>query len=708
MPIAVNHDTGEVVYLNEGGQWVPAKRAVNPQTKQMLAFDGKDWSPIPSKGKGVLGYVNAAMKGLESGVSFGFSPEIAGGAAKAGLEEAMPYLTDEQVKDVEKAGGTESAYTSARDAERSAQKEAREEYPGTYLTGEVGGALAVPIGAGARGATMAGRVARSAAVGSGAGALSGVGHGDTAEDRIAGGLVGGVVGAAGGTAAPVVEGAIQGARAVAPRIVNEARRLLRPQEEAERQVATAIERDMAADPTARARLTPGEFVEGRNSGQPVRVMDMGGDLTRRLADVAGIVSPEGRTALNEAINTRFETQSPRMAAWLNKTFNFPDAQGWADAIEQTSKAVNKAAYAKAYRDGVKGLWSPELERLAGSDAVSAAMQRAAKNAKDEAIVSGYGAMNPRITFTQDGRIQFTKGPNGVPTYPDLQFWDLTRRELSDAARRAGPGTSEARRLNNFASSLNKELDSLVPAYNAARRGASAFFGAENALQAGQNFVGASERYGLPAAAKAISQMSPTERKLFQDGYVSRLVEKIEKNPDRRSVLNQIARSPAAQKELRIAIGPEKARELEARLRVEGIMDLARSAVQGNSWTARRLFDLGLGGTGMSLVGAGGWNTDPKEMTVGAVMAGLAAGRRHVDANVMRKVAELLVSDDPTKLVRGVRIVARNERLFEGLRAADQRIALAAGEQGAKVPALQAPSAARADQDQDKVQRPQGQ
>ena len=65
MPLAVNPDNGQVVYLDDQGQWQPAKRSVNPQTKEMLAFDGKDWSPISSKGKGVMGYVGAAMKGLD-------------------------------------------------------------------------------------------------------------------------------------------------------------------------------------------------------------------------------------------------------------------------------------------------------------------------------------------------------------------------------------------------------------------------------------------------------------------------------------------------------------------------------------------------------------------------------------------------------------------------------------------------------------------
>ena len=63
-----------------------------------------------------------------------------------------------------------------------------------------------------------------------------------------------------------------------------------------------------------------------------------------------------------------------------------------------------------------------------------------------------------------------------------------RGEVSDAAQRAGRGTEEARRLNIFSNELNRELDRLVPAYRDARQGAARFFGAENAVAAGEKAV----------------------------------------------------------------------------------------------------------------------------------------------------------------------------------------------------------------------------
>lgn len=580
---------------------------------------------------------------------------------------------------------------------------AREEYPETYGAGEVTGAIGaalLPGGIEAKAATFPARVARGFATGGAYGALSGFGEGEGLEDSIERAGTGTVVGATlGGVAAPVVEGAIQAAKYVSPRVVNSVRGAFSPRNEAERQVATAIERDIAADPAAETRLAPSEYTAARGEGQPVRLMDMGGGLTRRLADVSAIASPEGATTLNRAINDRFETQSPRLADWLRQTFHYPDVTTQQEALAKIARTVNRPAYAKAYHQGSGGLWDEGFEQISQAPAVQDAIRKAMVSAKNDAAKLGFTPPRNPFYFDANGRLTLKADEQEARLLPNLQFWDIVKRNLDKT------GTREAQ---DWARILRERLDEVVPSYKTARAGAARFFGAGDALEAGQNFVGASQRYGIPAVRREIAKMSPEERQLFQDGYVSRLVENIEKTGDRRNVLNQMAQSPAAKEEIRIALGSQRANELEARLRIEGIMDLARSAVQGNSWTVRRMVDLGLGYGGVGLGLTGAYNTNPKEMTVGALIAALSAGGRHVNANVMRRVADLLVSDDPKALLRGVRIVARNDRLLNGLRAMDLRIAAVGGEQAGNVPALQAGSIGRADQDQQQVPRPPSQ
>lgn len=680
-----------------------------------------------------MSQVIAGLYGARSGMSAGFSDELVGaqsasgipralesvapgnyGRAVRGIVESVPGVVPLEMAagaaryGLERLTGPGQAtqdYVAARDEERAQQKTAQEQYPKTYMGGEIGGALALPVGAEAQAATLPARMTRAAKVGGAVGALSGVGEseGDIVDTLTQAGLRGVTGGVLGGIGAPIAEGIARVAAPVIAKVTaplaNTVRGALSPRQEAARQVVTAIERGIKADPNALSRLTPTEFAQGVAEGQPVAAMDIGGGLTRRLADVASITSPEAATTLRGAIDPRFESQSPRLAGWLRQTFNYPDAAAQQEAISQAAGAANKAAYARAYTDpNARGIWNATFEQIAQAPEVQAAIRKVLPKSNSQAAREGFTPIRNPFTFDQaSGRMVLRAGPGGAVARPDLQFWDQVKRNLDK-------GDWSSREWSRI---LRGELDQVVPSYQAARAGASHFFGAENALEAGQNFVGASQRYGIPATRKALAQMSKQERQLFQDGYVSRLVEKIEATGDRRSVLNQISQSPAAREEMRLALGPQRAAEVEARLRVEGIMDLVRNAVSGNSWTARRLYDLGLaGGAGLGL--EGGVHQDPKDMAIGAVVAALASGGKKINANVMRHVAELLVSNDLGQLAKGVKIVANNGRLLDALRATDRRLAAISGEQAPNLPTIQAGGVSGAQPNQNQVPRPPGQ
>lgn len=50
MPIATNSETGDVLSLGADGQWAPAQIAVNPETKERMAFDGQAWVTVAPHG----------------------------------------------------------------------------------------------------------------------------------------------------------------------------------------------------------------------------------------------------------------------------------------------------------------------------------------------------------------------------------------------------------------------------------------------------------------------------------------------------------------------------------------------------------------------------------------------------------------------------------------------------------------------------------
>jgi len=564
-------------------------------------------------------------------------------------------------------------YSQALDIQKGKDRSFSEEHPIADAVAEVAGGIgstgaAAMTGTGAKllgltGKTLPQMIKQGAVSGAAIDATDAATRGD---NPITAGAVGGAVGAV----SPAL-GRVVNSKVVEP-VSNLLRGIRNPGEEAERRVAGAIDRDIRSGDQG---LNAQEFADAQRQGQPVNLMDAGGETTRALARSAANTSTEGRSELNRAIDDRFASQSPRLAEWLQHTFHYPNADAQQQALDAVAKTVNRPAYAKAYHEGDKDIMSPELDRLMGSPAVVEAMRKAATSGKDRAITQGVGAMRQGVTV-ENGLVTFTPGKNGVPTYPNLAFWDATKRELDDAtnaAMRAGR-KEEAATLTDLTKKLRNELDTIVPSYADARAGAAKFFGAGDALEAGQNFVGGSRRFGIPATRRQLAKMSPQERQLFQDGYVSRLVETIENTGDRRSVLNKIAGSPAAREEMNVALGPHRAAEVEARLRVEGIMDLARPAVQGNSTTARQLVELGLAGGADVAQGGGMPTADPKALMNAALVYGAARGHRVIDERVAREVARLLASNNVAQLQKGIRLISRNKNMMGAIRNADAGLA----------------------------------
>ena len=124
----------------------------------------------------------------------------------------------------------------------------------------------------------------------------------------------------------------------------------------------------------------------------------------------------------------------------------------------------------------------------------------------------------------------------------MQFWDHVKRNLDDkisALSRAGEN-SAARDAAQLRSALVNHLDELVPQYQAARQGAARFFGAENALEAGEKFLGS--RMTAAEGRRAFGQMSAQERDLFRQGFAAALIDKVNKTGDRVNVLSKIGQS----------------------------------------------------------------------------------------------------------------------------------------------------------------------
>lgn len=135
-------------------------------------------APLDEDAPSGPGGLEATLRGLKQGATFGFGDELTGA-----LEHVL----------------TGKDYKQARDEARASDKAAKSAHPWLYGAGEVGGGLAtavVPGGGIVRGAGLAANIAR----GAGAGIAAGIGNseaedvGGIAKDAAIGGLAGGAVG----------------------------------------------------------------------------------------------------------------------------------------------------------------------------------------------------------------------------------------------------------------------------------------------------------------------------------------------------------------------------------------------------------------------------------------------------------------------------------------------------------------------------------
>ena len=344
------------------------------------------------------------------------------------------------------------------------------------------------------------------------GGLYGVGSGETPTERAIGGVTGTAVGGAlGGVASPVADVAgfgVNKALLGGSKIYNWLRAEFDPAyvgQEAERRVGQAITQDQLARPATLADLEAA--AAGHAAGIPRIAADEGGELTTALARSAANQSPEAREALTEAARDRFAGQAQRGAQFIRNLTGGVDATTTQEGLEAAARAANKPAYAKAYSEGSGGVWHEGLEQLLQSPDVRAAARDAATTGANKAAAQGFKPPRNPFVWDENGAYTLATDTNGNRAIPSLQFWDAVKQNLDDkigAARRAGE-KGHAADLTALNAQLKAHLDAAVPSYADARAGAAAFFGAQDALEAGQKFVTA--RGENAQYARGIARMS---------------------------------------------------------------------------------------------------------------------------------------------------------------------------------------------------------
>lgn len=651
----------------EGGFAPRDVREAEPSRDQMKAAYQEEARGVRDRQSTVGKYADTAVRGLARAIPF------AGDAAALG-----DYLT-----------GNSQTFQEAKDKQEAMDSVDDTDRPVTSYGSQIAGGLALPGGKMLQSGNLAARIGKGAAIGAGYGVAYGAGTGtdlgERAGNAISGGLVGGVAGGAVPAASAALGAVGRGARRLAEPILG----AVDPNATAQSRAARAIAADTA---NGAQRLDPQDFAAARANGQDARVVDTGGENTKALLRSAANTSPDARQQAVETLADRFHSQGQRFADFLQNLpsrFQGNSIDDVRDALTARARQENGQRYERARQEAEAlvghtqafpdGLWTPELDRLAQSDLVQSAMNRSISTGTNEATVAGQRAARPTSPFETgpNGDLRVTQGLDpvtGQRTLPTLDFWDQVQRNLrstEQTARRTGDDNL-ARQAGVLRSQLVDHLDQIVPSYQEARQGAARFFGAQDALEAGENYFNQNGRNDIAQAQRAFARFSPAERELFQHGFTQAMSHASSQVGDNANITGRAwVNSPLARQKMALGLGAPNAQATEAQLLRERIMDRARTAL-GNSTTARQLVEMGLAG-GVS--GAyGDWS--PTSIASG-VAAGHFAGRalnpvlnhlgQAIDGRVSNEVMQILMSDDPAVLQRVIQRSQTPQRVIQALR-----------------------------------------
>lgn len=616
--------------------------------------------------------LDAAVRGAADAATFGLADEAAAG---------MGALTG--------IGGKQGDYASNLEYQRAVDERDAAVNPAARFGGQIAGGIAtlpltgsvniarVPaIAAGATGgarvANMAGRgaatLANNAATGAAYGGAYGFGSGeDGPVDRALGALDMALTGGAVGALLPALTGGAKwvGQQALGRPAASIANAI------APRQRAGTVLRQAIADDAASAGVGTSDVLAGiqtaRASGAPLTALDVG-ESTRTLGRTAANLSPQGRDRLVQMVDQRRTTQADRAIDTITRNAPGVNAPQRRVQLQAEAQAANRRNYEQAYRDGSRGIWNEGFQQLTVSPDMQAAIRDATRIGANEAAIRG--ARPPRNPFqaNPDGTI------NPIPdVQPTLEFWDHVKRALDGqiGTRQRAGDREAASQLTRLKNQLVGYLDRAVPSYRQARQTAASFFGADDALEAGRNFV---HRAGDNVGSReAIARMSGAERQLFAEGYATQIIDDLRNLPDRHTVINRIYQSPAARERFQIALGPQAADAMESMLRLESIMDMGHRAVTGNSTTAQQLIAQGLLGGAAGAAISGGDIMSPTSLITAALTVGLSRGVRaglsRADQQMARELADMLASNNPQVISQAFQRIRSNPGGLKALRKA---------------------------------------
>lgn len=502
--------------------------------------------PEQTRGKGVLGYIDDAVRSIASGVTFGYADEI---AAK------MNELTG--------LGGSYEQNV-AQERARDVAIPSAIAIPG-QIAGAVGSTLAAAPLAGAAAGTRIAQAAsrlpqtlRYAGLGAVEGALAGSGAA-TEGNRLEGAASGAAVGAPVGALAPHV---VRGVAAVGSGIKN----AISPQANVAADLGRAIARDADTPLALQQRLA------AMRADRPgvATVADVGGENVRGLVERVAQTPGAGRTQVIPALTERQQSQAFRITSDLRSLTG--TAKSAKQAIDETiaeRAAAAKPLYDDAFNFNARAV--PEIVRTF-----------------DYVTSTGYGKAILNSGSLRKA-IQTEYGIQDIKDAPLMVLIDAWKKQVDDqvgAAVKSG-SSNTSRVLTRMRDNVLSVIDKYNPKYAEARNawaGPSKYL---DAVESGRSIL--STKFDAEELTSSFAKMSQAEQEGFRIGAVSSIVAKMGNDGAKLADLTKYLRSPETRAKIAaIMPTPEAAKAWMRRLDFEVSASELTGRALGNSATARRL------------------------------------------------------------------------------------------------------------------------
>jgi hypothetical protein len=463
-----------------------------------------------------------------------------------------------------------------------AKQEFERESPGTALTAEIAGSIPLSLlgGLGAmrlasqapgmvsRISPMVTGVTGAAATGAATGGIAGAGTAQPGA-RMAGAAGGAALGGTLGTVAqPVARlggATVQRGLDIGRSMVGAGTRDF--QRRADTRLLQSLQRDGISPEQAMLRLQ-----EIQRSGyKPETIIELGGENTRRLADVVAQYPGASQRAAALA-EERMSGQAARVATDFRQAFKVnADAFDLAEDIIRKRDAASSPLYKQAYQEG--GVIADE--RFKDFFKLTA-FKDAYKTARELAEFDG---------VELPAKIDDIWKLGG----PDLMTLDYIKRGLDDVLYvKKGPSGGTGKQILGRLEQKRKEfvdlIDEVGPAsYQQARRAFAGPTEVRNAIEQGRDFTKLDARQ----LQRVYSGLSPAEQEGFKVGVYDAIRTNINKGADGSDALRRVWGSPEKRDQVRVFLGDDTFQDLTGLLEREKVIRTTDVTMMRGSQTQPR-------------------------------------------------------------------------------------------------------------------------